>query len=703
MKIQVQARVVCGIAFILIAASSLAQQSDEDELALSYGNKSLVSIATGSDQPIARAPAVASVITAEDIRAMGAIDLDQALQTVPGLHVSVSPFLNTPIYSFRGIYTNYNPQVLMLVNGIPITNVFGGNRSFVWGGMPLENVARIEVIRGPGSSLYGADAYSGVINIITKTAADIKGTEYGIRLGSFNSRDAWIQHGGNTGPLQTAFYLRVGHTDGQHRVIEKDLQSALDPLFGTHASLAPGSVNAVRDALDARADLSYEEWRFRAGYQTRKVGVGAGVSESIDPYGRLPETRLYTDLSYRKQNVLPNLDISWVLGYFDIQEKVGDPAYTLFPPGAFGGAYPNGVIGNPGHSERQTQSSLSAFYTGFQEHRIHVGSGVRRQDLYKAQEFKNFNFVVVPGVGPVLIPLGSVVDATGNPDLVYMQPHKRDLYYVFAQDEWNLAKDWTLTTGVRHDRFSDFGGTTNPRLALVWDAAYNLVVKAMHGRAFRAPSFTEEYALNNPVNLGNPKIQPETITTDELTFAWQAASNLQTNLTFFHYHMRNIINPIPNADPSTGRTFQNSGDQTGKGMEFETTWDATRNLLVTGNLSVQHSIDGTTGKDAGLSPHLRMFGRLDWHLAQSWQAGATVNHVAGRKRQAGDTRPQIADYTTTDLTLKRERLAGNWELRATVLNLFNVDAREPTFAPGNIPLDLPLPGRSLYLELSHKF
>ena len=79
------------------------------------------------------------------------------------------------------------------------------------------------------------------------------------------------------------------------------------------------------------------------------------------------------------------------------------------------------------------------------------------------------------------------MDVSGDPALVYMLPHKRNVSYTFVQDEWSFAKDWALTAGVRHDRYSDFGGTTNPRLALVWDAAYNIVVKAMHGTAFRAP------------------------------------------------------------------------------------------------------------------------------------------------------------------------------------------------------------------------
>lgn len=634
---------------------------------------------------------------------MGATDLDQALESVPGLHVSFSSLTNGPIYSFRGIHTNYNPQVLVLVNGIPITNVFLGNRSLAWGGMPLENVARIEVIRGPGSALYGADAYSGVINVITKTAADINGTEYGFRLGSFGTRDGWIQHGGRLGSLDAAFYLRVGRTDGQNGVIQRDQQSALDSLYGTDASLAPGSINAARDALDFRADLSHGNWRFRTGYQERKVGVGAGLAENIDPYSRVPENRLYLDLTYRNANLAPDWDVSSVIGYYDIREKPAEPTFLLFPPGAFGGAFPDGVVGNPAHSERHTHASVSAFYTGFDEHRLRFGAGARLEDLYEATETKNYSIVPIPGVGPTFVPLPGIVDATGDPALVYMQPHKRRLTYLFAQDEWNFRKDWALTAGIRHDRYSDFGSTTNPRLALVWDAAYNVVVKAMHGRAFRAPSFAEQYNINNPVSLGNPDLQPETIATSELAVAWQPTPNLQTNLTLFRYRMKNIIRFTPNTDPTTGSTAQNTGAQTGRGLELEASWDATRSLQITGSLSLQRSIDEATREDAGLAPHKRLYLRADWRLAPLWQLGTTVNHVADRERQPGDNRPQIADYTTVDLSLRREKFVGNWDLRATVLNVFDRDAREPSFAPGNIPYDLPLPGRAAYIEFTHSF
>ena len=690
-------QILCALFVFAWIGAAAAESFGEEDLALVYGDNSFVSIATGSTQPIRRAPSTATVITSRDIEAMGATDLDQALESVPGLHVTMSSIALAPIYVFRGIQTKLNSEVLVLVNGIPVTQAFNGDRSQIWGGMPLENVARIEVIRGPGSALYGADAFSGVINVITKTAADVKGTETGVRAGSFNSRDAWIQHGGKLGSLDAAFYLRAGNTDGQKGIIQQDAQSAWDGVYTTNASLAPGPINAERKAIDARTDLAYEAWRFRAAYQKREVGGGLGVAGSLDPNGRGHSTRLYLDLSYEQANWLPNWDVSGVVGYYDNKEY-GNPTYTLFPAGAFGGAFPNGMIGSPAHSERHTHGSISAFYSGFDQHRIRIGAGLRKDDLYAVSETKNYDAAFAP------LP-GGLTDASGDPALIYLLPHKRNLSYLFAQDEWNFVRDWTLTAGIRYDHYSDFGSTTNPRLALVWDAAYNVIVKVMHGKAFRAPSFVEQYAINNPVTVGNPNIKPETITTDELAFSWQATSTLKHDLNFFRYRMRNIILPVAVASTTA---FQNSGDQVGRGLELESTLDASSNVRLTGNYSLQHSRDSTTGQDAGMAPHRRLFGRADWRFAPLWQFGTTVNYVADRMREPGDTRAKIPDYTTVDLTLRREKIAGNWDVRAMVLNLFNRDAREPTLMsagttiPGNpVTLsDLPLPGRSFYIQLT---
>jgi outer membrane receptor for ferrienterochelin and colicins len=142
-----------------------------------------VSIASGTTKPLKLAPAVTSVITAKDIVRIGATRLDQILETVPGFHVTPSGTFFTPIWSICVIHTSVNPEVLLLVNGVPFTSNYVGNRGFLYR-MPVSMISRAEVIRGPGSALYGADAYSGVVNVITKNAQDIDGTEAGFRGGS---------------------------------------------------------------------------------------------------------------------------------------------------------------------------------------------------------------------------------------------------------------------------------------------------------------------------------------------------------------------------------------------------------------------------------------------------------------------------------------------------------------------------------------
>ena len=134
---------------------------------------------------------MASVITAEDIALIGATTLDEVLETVPGLHVSYFMTSYSRIYSIRGIRSDTNPEVLILINGIPKTNAFYGDGGRFHVGMPVEGIARVEVMRGPGSALYGADAFSGVINIVTKQKHDIKGTSVGVQAGRFDTQRAW--------------------------------------------------------------------------------------------------------------------------------------------------------------------------------------------------------------------------------------------------------------------------------------------------------------------------------------------------------------------------------------------------------------------------------------------------------------------------------------------------------------------------------
>jgi iron complex outermembrane receptor protein len=685
-----------------VSLSVEAQTTDEAALAEFYGSPEMVSIATGAAQPLRESPAVASVITATDIAAIGATELNEVLETVPGLHVGVSSVGYKPLFSIRGIHTQTNPQILILINGLSIKNVFDGQLGGDWGRMPVTGIARIEVIRGPGSALYGADAFSGVINIITKSAADVRGLEIGARGGSFDRNDQYLQWGGDVGGFDAYFYLERSHSDGPHRDIDADAQTTLDGLFSLFppASLAPGPVSLSRDNTEARADISRGYWRLRGGFQeVNDGGVGVGASQTLDPVGRGDGRRLNADLTYDNPRFANNLGVTGTLSYYNVENLT---RLQLFPPGAFGGTFPDGVLGNPDVYERHYRGELSALYTGIARHRLRLGGGYRKEDLYRVEESRNYTlfdlgapFWVVP------VPLGGLVDVT---DLAaFVREENRTVAYAFVQDEWNFRRDWTLTAGLRMDDYSDFGTTLNPRLALVWQTSYALTTKLLYGRAFRAPSFAELYNVNNPANIGNPSLDPETIDTVELGLDWDAGRGLRAAVNVFYYRMDDIIRFAPDPPPATSATAQNTGRQTGYGLEMELAWQASQRLRLPGNYANQKSTDEAADDDVGFAPSHLAYLRSDWALAPRWTLSGQATGVFDRKRAPGDVRSKVEDYVSFDLTLRGQRLFGDdWGMRLSARNLFNSDVREPS-ASELIPNDLPMAGRNVFVELSKAF
>ena len=700
---------------------AVAQELSEEEKALlqAYGTEELVTIATGKAQPLAKAPSVATAITAADIKAMGATDIDEALETVPGLHVARSFVGYNPIYTFRGVASEFNPQVLVLINGIPISQSFHGDRGAIWGGMPVQAVSRIEVIRGPGSAVYGADAFAGVINVITKTKEDIDGTEVGGRVGSFDTYDGWGLHGGEWAGFDVAAMVEYHDTEGHTRSIDADQQTVFDQLFGTQASLAPGPVNLQRENFDARLDLSRGHWKLRAGVQRRdNWGNGPGIAQALDPHNRYASERWNTDLTYHNPEFAKDWDVTAQASYLDTSNQDIRRDLVLFPPGTrlpigadgnlFSGptltTFPNGVIGNPEVFERHARASLSAFYTGFEDHTLRLGLGFNYDNMYKTKESKNFGRDPVTGLPIPFQPGLPVTDVSGTP-LAFLPPAHREDYFFFMQDEWRFLPDWQFTAGVRYDYYSDFGDTVNPRLGLVWEPRYDLTAKLLYGTAFRAPAFSEMFFVSNPVTLGNPNLMPETMETVEMAFDYRPRDNLRLGANIFYYWWDDIIRFVPDAGATTA-TAQNAGRQEGYGGELQAEWKAADNLKLLGNYSYQESSDQELDHDAGNAPHHMVYVRANWEFLPEWHLTPQVKWVLDRDRVAGDERDKIHDYGQADVTLRRTRLADRFEVAFSVRNLFDADVREPSpFASGGAPIpnDFPQAGRSFFGEVRVNF
>lgn len=698
-------RLAGGLGTLALLAAPAAPAGELWDLSLAeLGKIRITSIATGTRTPVDKAAAVASVITADDILAMGATDVDQVLETVPGLHVTRSDQAYAPRYVIRGITSSYNPQTLVLINGIPLTSLFVGNRGNAWGGMPVRAIARIEIIRGPGSALYGADAFAGVINIVTKSRQDLEGTQVVARAGSFATRALALEQGASVAGFDVGLVLEAEATDGWRATVAQDRQSLFDQFYGSSASLAPGPVNTGKKMLDARLDIARGESRLRAGYQGRfDMGTGTGVFEALDPHGRARSERINADYTWSRREVAPGWGLDARVSYFRaLQETRG---LWLLPPGATVPdasntlhTYADGLSGNPGYREDNVRAEASARYEGAAAHVVRLGAGVYRGDMFKVTETKNFY--------PDLSPRPGLQDVSDSSE-TYLPERDRKSAYAFAQDEWKLAPAWQLTSGLRYDHYSDFGDTTNPRLALVWAPDNRHATRLLYGRAFRAPALAELFTSSNPVALGNPQLKPETIDSYELAFTDNVSAALLYTVNVFHYRIDDLITFVPTGLGTV--QAQNSGRRHGDGLELEADYSPLATLRLLLNFSCQRAVDETTGRAVGEAPGQEAYARSEWGLLPGWRLDGQLTWNGEQKRAAGDNRAPVAATTVVDLTLRRLDVIAGLDLAASVRNLLDEDVREPSPGPGPafpftaMPGDFPMPGRSVYGEVTYRY
>lgn len=714
MKLRNHSRTILFLSLANIHFLVCANSDDfHEEFMDMYGGEEFVSIATGHKQLISKAPSVASVIDAEKIREIGATDIDEVLETIPGLHVSRDYIGYNPLYVFRGIYADFNPQVLMLVNGVPITNLFHGDRNQVWGGMPTEAISRIEVIRGPGSAIYGADAFAGVINIITKDGNSLEGFDVGARIGENNSQNVHASFGKRWGGDSLGVVVEIGKTDGFDGVIEADGQTLLDSFTGTNASLAPESVNLGVERFDLRSTLIFGDVEFNVGYQGRRNGGnGAGVAQVLDPTNRFSSDRFNGDIKHLWKNATEDFSISTQLSFLDTSEEV-ESDLILFPSGSTGpfldesgqplfGIFDEGVIGNPEVFERHYRGNIIANYDGWNHHRVTVGTGYYMGDLYKTQETKNFG--INPNTGDYILPGEGLIDVSDTP-FIFLRENTRENAFLFAQDVIRISNDWELTAGLRYDHYSDFGDTINPRLALVWSTRQDLTTKILYGEAFRAPSFAQMGNINNPAAIGNPDLDPETMRSLELVLDYQYAYNIDVVFNAFYYQWEDIVQFVPDS-VSGFRIARNSGEQDGHGIELEAHWQPSDSLTITGNYAWQDSKDKKTGNNAANAPRHQIYLRANWQMDDALSLNVQSNYVVDRPRSEGDIREEIENYILTDLTLRYSGTLDKWALSLLVKNIFDEDAQEPSpvgVPVASIPNDLPLPGRTIFGEVRYRF
>lgn len=673
--------------FIAIAdaeSNAVIQDNDdkllevEELIDLSVEELFTVKIATGSQKTLSEAPAVASVITAQQIRNMGARNLAEVLETVPGLHVSRSTFLYGPKFIFRGITSTVAPQALLLVDGVSLKSAFDGDSNNIWGEYPIQSIARIEVLRGPGSALYGADAFSGVINIITKKYEDIQTNEVGVSFGSFDTLNTWTNLAFEMGDFKSALSVEYMGSDGHKEEITDGLG-------------VTGPVNVAYQNTDVFFNTSNRNWQIQLGWQDRHdIGSGQGLLETLDTNGLWGAEKILAQVTYQTEKWLPDVEAEIIANYMNNKQTVERSPFLL-PPFAYP---PDGLIGEPEYSEYTARLEIKNTYSGIEQHLITVGLGYQQTDMYDVRERKNFNNDLSPKSG--------LVDVSNNSDEVFLPENDRQIRYLYVQDEINLSQSLDATLGLRYDDYSDFGSTVNPRAALVWKNSDRFTTKLLYGEAFRAPSFVELFAENNPASLGNPDLQPENIETFDLAFNYRPNFKLYMGFNLFSYKITDLLSTV--SVGNLGFQFTNIGEQQGHGFEFEFDYQVNNDFNISGHYGYFQNEDQIARDDAGDAPNNQFGLRTNWKINENTNLHVGGTFIGEQRRQPGDIRDNLSNYSFVDVSLSYAIPSMGLTIQLSGKNVFDADIREPSeivIDPNafNIFNDLPQAGSNFHLSL----
>lgn len=613
------------------ALPNIVYSDDLEDFRHIYGDEQTVGIATGYARSLAESPSVVTVITADDIKKMAAVSIEEVLETVPGFHISSANGF-VPAYVVRGIFSPLSSHVLVMQDGIPVNDPVNSGKLFTYTHL-TKNISRIEIIRGPGSALYGADAFAGVINIITKRGQEIEGGELGTLAGSFDTYGGWALLGKTFDDFDVAFSAQGRTTHGQRQIVDFDAQTQFDQFFNTQASLAPGAINVARDDVDLGLSLRYKEnatVHFR--YQDSESSNGVGTTLALDPKGNVRYQSWTSGLDLKKR--FGNYEHQFMLNYFFYE------ANTLnhhFPVGAFGGAFSEPVTSKINYFSHTVDVEFKTLFDGFKHHRIYAGAGYKYAIANDLEESRNF--LIMPN--NVIVPAGQLQSTDTLGVKAFADTTDRHIVFGFVQDEWNFVNDWTLTAGVRLDHYSDFGSTINPRVSLVWQVNPSLSTKLMYGRAFRAPSFIE---LNSNQGLqlqGNPNLDPETIDTLELSVSKKWKYNFSTGVNLFWYSSDDLISETSNGL----RTFENSAGADGYGVEWISNYHFNEQLSLDLNYTFLELKPKSDNNDSFVvsAPRHDIFAQINWRLMRGWHFNLRSDWILDRQRASADSRGPIDD------------------------------------------------------------
>ena len=641
----------------------------------------VVVTASGTAIDIKDAPASISVITREEIERQPVYDLNTLLRRIPGVTGGTSPVGEESKIKLRGLPDKYT---LILVDGKRMGSSADtayrpdlGRQDLNW--ISPEMIERIEVVRGPMSSLYGSDAMGGVINIITRK---VPGKWNGSATANYtqpqdSGRGTAHQLGVNlAGPLSDTVGMRIGVAQSKQNPDERSSGKA-GGIGGERNQTVTGQLNW---ALNNKHNLSLD-----ASYGRQEASDSPTVDADGYPlfgaWGASKLIRKSASLGYEGR---------WDFGKTTVNLYHND--------------YDNQFIGTVAKSKDRTlDASLEK----------RVGWGGIEQMLVMGGQWKHQELTNTDTIGTV------PTDYLGNP--VSGATLSGTTSALFAEDQLFLREDLTATAGLRLDHHSKFGNHYSPRLYLVYHPLPAWTVKGGVSQGFRAPSLKENapgaatqsggngcnglrpmgYITGGCYMAGNADLKPETSTAAEIGVAYEH-NGWDAGLTYFRTDFKNKIDytPLGFFQGQWWTKMTNIQKARTSGLEGTLTVPLTKNVNWRNNLTYMAEAKNlTTGVNLLSTPKVSLYSALGWQVNDQLygevSAQYTGKELDAESRSSTRRKPNKA-YTIVDAVVSY-KVTPNWTVRGGVENLLKK-------GPANDGLvTYYVPGRRMFVGLTSRF
>ncbi len=669
--------------------SSSLTMDFEDELAW-LREENYVNIATKNPIEMSKAPSIVTVITAEEIENIGAKTLPDIIRTVPGFDIIKDGDFGEIKIQARGV-ASIGSKIKLLIDGHSLNMPYDGAFEFFFDDLPLKNVKKIEIIRGPGSALYGANAFLAIINVVTKDASDIDGVKVATGFGTYDTQEYSVSFGKTFRDIDITGFADFYNTNGLSETIKED-QMARQPF-----SITPGDTDDSRNKLDFYLKSTYKNINFIGKYMNKDTEPFVGSSFILTEDGENKFNFVMGEVNY-KFDVGERLSVKPRV-YYDQYDM--DFLVEQFPDGFVMSSdldgdgdieeFPNGKIAQGLATNRRLGAEIQMDYDISENNTFTLGFDYKWERQDNVTHHANFNPINNASLGSIQ----DVVDWIGE---AY-----RQIWAIYIQDMWNISDNIDLTIGIRHDHYSDFEGTTNPRIGLVWDFMDDFTLKLLYGQAFRAPSLKELYLISNPTLLGNPDLQPETIRTYEVGLGHKFNKRIVANVNYFFNVIRDEIVMVFSNAPTVAGVFENMGGSNIQGIEFETKADLS-DYWSDAYIFVNYTYQDAESKGDPLPDVPKHKGNIGINAGITKYLNANLHTFISddRVRAEKDTRSDSPGYAITNLTLIAKDFFKDMKVKASLFNLFDKKYDDP--APANtISTDLPRQGRTFFIEVEYKF